>query len=127
MNSSSILLVDDIASFRGIVRSMLQDIGFSDVREAADGEQALNLLKSSPVALVISDYMMSPKTGIDLLKGMKDDQTLKQIPFVLISAVSEQSIVSEAMSLGAQVCLRKPLGFPTLKKEILAIFAAQMK
>jgi two-component system chemotaxis response regulator CheY len=126
MSTSTILVVDDISSFREMVRSMLEEIGFYDVHDAVDGEQALTLLRSCPFSLVISDYMMSPKNGIDLLRGMKDDQMFKQIPFVLISAVSEQTIVSEAMSLGATVCLKKPLGFATFKKEILSIFAAQM-
>ena len=126
MSASIILVVDDIPSFRGIVRSMLEDIGFSDVRDATDGEQALVMLRSLPFALVISDYMMNPKTGLDLLRGMKSDKMFKQIPFILMSAVSEQSVVSEAMSLGANVCLNKPLGFPTFRREILAIFAEQM-
>jgi two-component system, chemotaxis family, chemotaxis protein CheY len=122
-----ILVVDDISTFRELIKDMLQEIGFNNVVEASDGQEALDFLKLNQTALVISDYMMSPKSGLDLLKGMKLEPSLNKIPFVLVSAVSDEAIVNEAIELGAQKCLKKPVSFATLKKEVISIFLSRME
>jgi two-component system, chemotaxis family, chemotaxis protein CheY len=122
----SILVVDDIPAFRAILRDMLEEMGFSEIHEAQDGGTALELLNRVEIGLVVSDYMMSPQSGLDLLQGMQNCSRLRAVPFLLVSAVSEQQIVEQAMELGARHCFSKPLNFNTFKHQVLGIFASAM-
>jgi two-component system chemotaxis response regulator CheY len=122
----AILVVDDIPAFRAIVRDLLEEIGFSEIHEAEDGSSALELLSRIDVGLVVSDYMMSPRSGLDLLQGMQESSRLRTVPFVLVSAVSEQDVVEQALGLGARHCFTKPLNFNAFKRQVLGIFASAM-
>ena len=121
MNETPILVVDDSSCFRLIAGEMLKEMGYANVTEATDGDQALLLLQSKPFALVLSDYMMARFSGIDLLKSMKSDPQLAQIPFVLVSAQSEAAVIQEALELGAASCILRPLAYNLFKKEVSAI------
>ena len=125
-NAPTLLVVDDVPSFREIIKDMLIDIGFPNVIEAADGSEALEKVRSQEVALVISDYMMSPKTGIDLLEGLKSDDKLKCVPFIMVSAVSEVEIQQRAIALGANGFIPRPISFDTLRKKVIDALCTTM-
>lgn len=125
-NAPTLLVVDDVPSFRDIIKDMLQDIGFPNVIEAADGGEALEKAQQQEIALIISDYMMSPKTGLDLLSGLKADEKLKNVPFILVSAVSEIEILQQAMTLGASGYIRRPIAFDTLRKSVIEALSKNM-
>lgn len=79
--SMKILIVDDFATMRRIMKNILKQIGFSNIIEADDGTTALAELQKTSVDLIISDWNMPKMTGIDLLKTVRNTPNLKDLPF----------------------------------------------
>src|SRR5688572_10804765 len=121
----SILIVDDLAMFRVIVRDMLEELGITAVLEAASGDEALIQLKTNPVSLILSDFMMTPMNGLELLEKIRKDPALAPIPFIMISAVSEMKFAEAAVELGATSYITRPLAFDVLKERIESALGPQ--
>lgn len=124
MSDQSVLVVDDIPGFRAIICEMLEELGFPSCIEASDGAEAYEKAKLNRPALIISDYMMCPKTGMDLLNYVKEDPELRETPFILISAVAENEVFEKALSLGASGYIARPVGFEKLRKSVLDALAS---
>jgi DNA-binding response OmpR family regulator len=101
----TILVVDDDADSRSILREFLLEAGF-DVLEAADGVMALGLIEKRPVDLLITDRSMPGLGGLELLKKLREQK--RMIPALMISAYGEESFWSQAIGLGAVEYLLKP-------------------
>ena len=84
-----VLVVDDYSTMRRIIRNLLTQIGYSEIDEAADGNEALAKLRAVHYGLVISDWNMEPMTGYDLLKQVRADDKLKTTPFIMVTAESK--------------------------------------
>lgn len=117
-----ILIVDDLATMRRIIRNTLKQLGFLNVEDAEDGQLAWNKLNQGPFNFVISDWNMPNMSGIDLVKAIRQDPALKTIPFVMLTAQAEQKHVTEAMQAGATTYLVKPFTVEALKEKIDKIF-----
>ena len=86
-----ILLVDDFKSTRNLERSMLNAIGYSNVIDAVDGEDAITKLQEEDgINFIISDWNMPNKSGYDLLVWVRASDQFKQIPFIMATAQSEK-------------------------------------
>lgn len=118
----SVLIVDDLSMFRVILRDMLEELGFTRIDEAASGAEALSRLQSNTFSLILSDYMMKPLDGLELLRRVKSDQETAHIPFIMISAKNELDFAVQAMSLGAHSYLLRPLAYDALKKQLSEVF-----
>ena len=81
-----ILIVDDYKTMLRIIRNLLKQLGFNNVDEATDGSTALHKLREKGYGLVISDWNMEPMTGIQLLREVRADTHLKELPFIKFSA-----------------------------------------
>ena len=77
-----ILIVDDYKTMLRIIRNLLNQISFNNVEEAGDGDTALQKLRSNSFQLVISDWNMEPMTGLQLLREVRADATLKDTPLM---------------------------------------------
>jgi len=106
--SINVLVVDDFATMRQIVKGVLKQIGFTNVIEAEDGDSALRELKKEDVGLIISDWNMPNMTGLDLLKAVRGDTKLKSIPFIMVTAEGHKENVVEAVKSGVSNYLVKP-------------------
>jgi two-component system chemotaxis response regulator CheY len=84
-----ILIVDDYKTMLRIIRNLLKQLGFNNVDEAIDGSSALTKLRDKDFGLVISDWNMEPMSGLRLLKEVRADVKLKNIPFIMITAESK--------------------------------------
>ena len=113
-----ILVVDDYATMRRIVRNLLSQIGHVDVEEAGDGIVALQKLRETQFGLVISDWNMEPMTGLQLLKEVRADNKLNATPFIMVTAESKTENVLEAKKAGANNYIVKPFNAETLKAKI---------
>ena len=117
----AVLVVDDYATMRRIIRNLLQQLGFTDVDEAADGEQALAKLRDKEFDLVISDWNMEPMTGLDLLKAVRADARLKALPFIMVTAESKTENVVAAKQAGVSNYIVKPFNAEILKQKLAAV------
>jgi two-component system, chemotaxis family, chemotaxis protein CheY len=117
----AILVVDDYATMRKIVRQLLKQIGFSNVHEAADGSEALALMRDGGFGLVISDWNMEPMTGLALLREVRADARLKDTPFIMVTAESKTENVVVAKQSGVSNYIVKPFNAETLKNKIATV------
>lgn len=116
--SIRVLVVDDFATMRRIVKGVLKQLGFSDIVEAEDGSAALAELKKDPVGLIVSDWNMPKMSGLDLLKAVKGDATLKTIPFVMVTAEGQKENVLEAVKAGVSNYIMKPFTPETFSEKL---------
>lgn len=122
-NNARILLVDDYEMVRVFLKKGLLDLGYRRVDEARDGAEALAKIKSAqgekdPYMLVFCDWNMPEKTGIEVLKECRADQNLKGLPFIMVTAESEQDKVVEALKAGASDYIVKPIAPQILQKKM---------
>ena len=116
-----ILIVDDYKTMLRIIRNLLKQLGFTNVDEAMDGGEALTKLRASDFGLVISDWNMDPMTGLQLLKEVRADESLKRTPFVMITAESKTENVIAAKQAGVNNYIVKPFNAATLKTKLASV------
>jgi len=117
-----ILVVDDFSTMRRIVKNQLRELGFSNVSEADDGRSALQVLKSSHIDFVVTDWNMPDVTGLELLKAMRADDSMKSIPVLMVTAEAKRDQIVEAAEAGVNGYVVKPFAAETLKDKIQRIF-----
>jgi len=116
-----ILVVDDYNTMRRIIRNLLKQLGFEHVDEAAHGGEALIKLHEKPFGLVISDWNMEPVTGMELLKNVRADEKLKNLPFIMVTAESKPENVIAAKQAGVSNYIVKPFNAETLKTKMSSV------
>ena len=121
--SMPVLVVDDYSTMIRIIRNLLRQIGFADVDDAKDGASALEKMRARHYGLVISDWNMEPMTGYDLLRQVRADPGLGEIPFIMVTAESKTENVIAAKKAGVNNYIVKPFNAQTLKSKIEAVFA----
>ena len=116
--NTPVLIVDDYKTMLRIIRNLLKQIDIENVEEASDGQEALNKLRAGSFGLVISDWNMAPMTGLDLLKEVRADARLKDMPFIMITAESKTENVVAAKQAGVSNYIVKPFNAETLREKI---------
>lgn len=86
----SILVVDDFPSMRRIVRTLLKELGFSNIDEAEDGQEGLAKLRSGSFEFVVSDWNMPNLDGLEMLKEIRADDALKHLPVLMVTAEAKK-------------------------------------
>ena len=119
--SMNILIVDDYKTMLRIIRNLLKQLGFDNVEDALDGASALEKLRSGNFHLVISDWNMEPMTGLQLLKEVRGDGRLKDMPFIMITAESKTENVVAAKEAGVNNYIVKPFNAATLKSKLQSV------
>jgi two-component system chemotaxis response regulator CheY len=120
--SMPVLVVDDYSTMVRIIRNLLGQLGFADVDDARDGESALIKMHTRRYGLVISDWNMEPMTGYDLLRQVRADPGLGEIPFIMVTAESKTENVIAAKKAGVNNYIVKPFNAATLKTKMEAVF-----
>lgn len=116
---TKILVVDDMATMRKLVKKALTGLSFTDFQEAQDGQQAWTLLNEHPdVGLIVSDWNMPNCTGLDFLKRVRSDSRFRHLPFVLLTAEGEASQVKEAITAGVDNYVLKPFTQESLAEKL---------
>jgi two-component system chemotaxis response regulator CheY len=118
--STPILVVDDYQTMVRIVRNLLQQLGFDNIDDASDGASALVKLREKTFGLVISDWMMEPMSGLELLREVRADPGLKALPFIMITALNRKDCAAKAEQAGADAYIVKPFNAETLSEKIAA-------
>lgn len=123
MNEKNIkvLIVDDFATMRKVVRNLLKQVGYEDIVEAEDGVMALKTLKSQKVDVIVSDWNMPNMTGLELLKAVRADADLAKTPFLMVTAEALQDNVVAAVKAGVSNYIVKPFTAEVLNEKIKKI------
>ncbi len=121
--SIKVLVVDDFATMRRIVKGVLKQLGFKDIIEAEDGTAALEELRKEKVGLIVSDWNMPKMTGLDLLKAVRSDDSLKDIPFIMVTAEGQKENVLEAVKAGVSNYIVKPFTPETMSEKLEKVFS----
>ncbi len=118
-----ILVVDDSAAIRKILQRVLRQTGMSigNIHEAGDGQEALEVLKSHPVQLVLTDINMPKMDGLQFLAAVKASAEWRGVPVVMITTEGGETKVAEAVKLGAAGYVRKPFTADQIKEKLAGI------
>lgn len=122
-----ILVIDDMPSIRDLVKNQLKALGFKNIQEASDGEEALRMLiqlnaPNTAIQLVISDWNMPNMKGIDLLKHVRAQSEWANLPFVLLTSEAERDQVTEAVLAGASQYIVKPFSAKIFEDKLKTAF-----
>ena len=118
-----VLVVDDFATMRKIVRNILKQIGFSNIVEADDGANALEIIKSEKVDFVVTDWNMPNMTGLELLQNIRATDNAKDLPVLMVTAEGLANNVVDAVKAGVDNYVVKPFTAETVQTKIEQIFA----
>ncbi len=108
--TGKILLIDDSALMRKVVLRTLVKAGvdYDTVLEANDGAEALAILRSGKVQLIMCDINMPNMNGLEMLRHVKDEKLAEETPIVMVTTEASEPQVREAILLGARGYIRKP-------------------
>jgi len=112
------LVVDDFSTMRRIVRNLLKELGYTNIDEAEDGVGALAKLRGGGFDFVVSDWNMPNMTGIDLLRAIRADESLRHLPVLMVTAEARKENIIEAAQAGASGYVVKPFTAATLEEKI---------
>ena len=121
-SNMKILIAGDFSTMREIIGSLLRDLGFTNTPEADDGQTALSQLREGDFDLLVSDWNMPGMTGIDLLKAVRADERLTNLPVLMVAAEARKGEIVEAARAGVNGYIVKPFTAPTLKEKLEKIF-----
>ncbi len=113
-----ILIVDDQASIRSLIRASLHQLGFTDVYEAPDGEEGLRAVLTRSPNLVITDFNMPKLDGLGLLRAIRGHPPTKSIAVIMLTGRADRELVQRAVQFGVNNFLVKPFTVATLKQKV---------
>lgn len=117
-----ILIVDDFSTMRRIIKNLLKDLGFTNTVEADDGKTALPILQKGGIDFLITDWNMPGMTGIDLLRAVRANPGLANMPVLMVTAEAKRDQIILAAQAGVNGYVIKPFTAATLKEKIEKIF-----
>jgi two-component system chemotaxis response regulator CheY len=117
-----IMVVDDMSTMRRIVKNLLKQLGFANVDEAENGQEALIKLRGDKFGFVVSDWNMPVMSGIELLRAIRADEGLKGIPVLMVTAEAQKENIIEAVQAGVSNYVVKPFTAETLQEKMAKIF-----
>ncbi|WP_447972139.1 chemotaxis response regulator CheY [Nitrospira sp. Kam-Ns4a] len=117
-----IMVVDDMSTMRRIVKNILKQLGFANVEEAENGQEALAKMRADRFNFVVSDWNMPVMSGIELLRAIRADGELKDIPVLMVTAEAQKENIIEAVQAGVSNYIVKPFTAETLQEKMNKIF-----
>ncbi len=120
--SAKVMVVDDFSTMRRILKNILKQLGYENIEEAEDGAQAFNKLQSGGADFIVTDWNMPNMNGLELLKAVRADGALKEVPVLMVTAEAEKENIIAAVEAGVSNYIVKPFTAETLKEKIDKIF-----
>ncbi len=108
-NQYSILIVEDLSNMRRLIKNILKNNGFVNIYEAGDGKEALELIDTHAIDVIISDWNMTKMDGLTLLKSIRSNENSKTIPFLMVTAEVTKENIIEAITQGVSSYMVKPV------------------
>lgn len=116
--TEKVLLVDDSATTRRIIKTLLTRLGYNNITEAENGADGFQKLRKDAFDLVISDWTMTPVSGIELVLKIRADEANKDLPFIMVSTASSVEDVVHAKAAGVDAYIVKPFDAKGLQDKI---------
>ncbi|AGT08379.1 chemotaxis protein CheY [Paracoccus aminophilus JCM 7686] len=110
-----------MSTSRGLISQALESQGLTNIHQAGDGSEALKILNSRPIHLVLSDFNMPGMDGLSLLAKIRGNSVIKSIGFILITGRADKAIIDRGKSLGMNNFIKKPFTPGELKACIEAV------
>ena len=112
----NVLVADDSSTMRRIVIRSLQAIGLPNFIEAKDGEEAISLFKQGGIGMVLTDWNMPGKTGLDVIREIRAENAT--VPIIMITTEAEKRRVLEAIQVGVSDYIIKPFETDKLREKL---------
>lgn len=121
--NTRVLIVDDMNTMRIFITNICKELGFKNLTEAKDGTSAWKAITEAtpPFGLVITDWNMPNKNGLELLKQIRGDKKFKSLPVIMVTAEAEQQQIKEALLSGVNNYVVKPFTADILKERLKAV------
>ncbi len=116
------LVADDSGTMRKIIIRSLNAVGVTDITEAADGEEAVNRFNGGQFDLVLTDWNMPNKTGLEVIESIRGQGS--QVPIIMITTEGEKRRVLDAIRAGVTDYMVKPFDNDTLRQKIQKVLVA---
>ncbi len=116
-----VLIVDDYQTMLRVLKSLLRQLKFSCIDAASNGAEALQKLRQGAYGMVISDWDMEPMNGLELLRAVRADETLRDLPFIIITGESSTERMIQAKKAGVSNYIIKPFTAETLKTKLVGV------
>jgi two-component system, chemotaxis family, chemotaxis protein CheY len=117
MSAKHALIVDDSATMRNMIKAVVQDLGF-EVTTAQDGEKAFRFAQSQPFDIVITDINMPNMDGIELIRVLRETETMKYTPILVITTEGGDNVKAAGKAAGASGWIVKPFNPETLTRAV---------
>ncbi len=117
-----ILVVDDFATMRKVIRNMLRQLGCENVFEAENGEEGFRMAQTDDFGLIVSDWNMPVMSGLEFLKAVRSEEKTKNTPFLMVTAEALKENIIQAIQLGASNYIVKPFTPQVFEEKLKAIF-----
>ena len=124
MTQKTVLIIEDEEDAAELFAEMMRVSGFR-VLKTSTSTPALSMMTAEKPDVVILDIMMPEISGLDILRQMRQDPALANIPVVVVSATSMPADIKNGMEAGASIYLTKPVGFHELKEAVVRALGGQ--
>lgn len=122
ISEKAVLIVDDMKTIRVKLKQICTQMGIATVYEAADGAQALEILKTMSVDLVLSDWNMPNMTGIELIQEVRKMEKFADLPVIFITAEDQKENILKSIMSGVTDYIVKPFPDAIVKQKIFSVF-----
>ena len=122
-----VLVVDDMALTREMVRHIVLDLGFVHIVTATNGATALKIIKEQEIGLVICDWMMPEMNGLELLQAVRSEARFKKLPFLMLTAEAYRENIAEAAYAGVTEFVSKPFTADMLGQKVYSALGIAIK
>lgn len=125
--SKSVLVIDDSSAMRRIMKNSLKQLGFDNIEEAQNTDEAWAKLGEKTFSMILCDCSLPDMSGLDLLRAVRSESALAQIPFVVVTTPNQKQALAEAGNAGATDFVYKPVTAVVLESKIQSILGRQNK
>ena len=123
IDNFKILIIDDHPTMLTMLRQILKQMGFDTIEEAETAERALEILSLGDVRMVFTDLGLPGMSGIELIHQIRQDRATHHLPVIVLSGISEQETVMEALKAGADNFIVKPCSADTIKEKLVQLLS----
>jgi DNA-binding response OmpR family regulator len=119
----SVLIVDDNQNMRELIRAILQAFGIVNIYDGRDGEHGITKIRDFSIDLVITDWVMEPQDGLDLIKWVRTspDSPDSFLPIIMVTGHTEKARITEARDAGINEFMAKPVSAKSLYRRLVSV------